>query len=366
MAACGSLGRAALVLVVSAWVAGGSGLAGARRAAGQEVRRLEVVADTSRVTVGDPVTLTVRVATEPGATLLDRSPRPRAALPDGFRILSADSLAADGTAYTGRIRVAFFRPGQQSVPALVLTFRPAGAPGAPDTLVSSPVAVEVVPVLPPGEQTLKDIKDLQRVPARPPLLVWLAVLAAGLLLAYLVARRFRRRPVAVPVPAPPAPPPDPKSAYARALERLAQIERERLPERGEVAGHYELVADVLRRYLEEGPGAPALERTTAELAWALPPALAAGGLRDACRDLLEEADLVKFARVRPGTRPAADHLVRARALLDRWHTAGQAGLVTVPAGEPLAETGENGEPSGPRVWEAGPGAGGEDGGDALR
>ncbi|MGE5232239.1 MAG: hypothetical protein ACM3NS_10890, partial [Deltaproteobacteria bacterium] len=65
-------------------------------------------------------------------------------------------------------------------------------------------------------------------------------------------------------------------------------------------------------------------RTTTELAWALPPALAEGGLRERCAALLADADRVKFARRRPEEADAARLLRAARDLLGAWRAAAPA------------------------------------------
>ena len=71
---------------------------------------------------------------------------------------------------------------------------------------------------------------------------------------------------------------------------------------------------MLREYLEEAEGLPARERTSSELLWALPPRLSEGGLRRRLQETLWQADLVKFARARPGGDQAAAYLRRrARA-----------------------------------------------------
>lgn len=287
-----------------------------------QAQTLEVVPDSTRVTVGDPITLRVRVRLPEATTLLSRAAAPEGELPEGFRILSSDSLSRteQGT-LEGRLRVAFFRPGKQSVPPLSVVYAP--TPGTPpDTLRSQPVPIEVVAVLPPGDQTLRDIKDLAPLPKHRRLWPWLALAALLLAAGAIVWRRLRRKTAPVCVVA--APPPaalDLRTPYERALERLGEVERARLPERGEVALHYELVTHVLRRYLEESRAAPALELTTAELARVLPPALARGDMRESAVRLLERADLVKFARVRPSAESGERLLREARSLLDRWHAA---------------------------------------------
>jgi hypothetical protein len=109
------------------------------------------------------------------------------------------------------------------------------------------------------------------------------------------------------------------TAYEIALQRLDRVEAERWPSRNHVATHYDEIAQVLRQYLEEAHEVGALERTTSELLWAIPPYLGRRGLRDACQELFEEADLVKFAEVRPTEDAARDFLSRARQLLNAWN-----------------------------------------------
>ncbi|MFN2433503.1 MAG: hypothetical protein ABR599_11945 [Gemmatimonadota bacterium] len=283
--------------------------------------RLEVGADTTRVTVGQVVTLEVRARLAPGDVPLARAVAPAEPLPGGVRILAADSLApGPGGELRGRVRLAFFRPGSTEVPALALAFTPA-AGGGERRLRSAPVPVTVVSVLPPGEQELRDIKDLVPLDARAPWWPWLlaAVLAAAAALAFWAWRRRRRRTPRAAAAAPTGARPTP---YEAALERLAAIERQGWAARGEVAPHYAETADVLRRYLEEAEAVPALERTTSELVWALPPRLTADGARDECRALFEDADLVKFARLRPDAGAAAGFSADARRLLGAWHAAG--------------------------------------------
>jgi hypothetical protein len=187
-----------------------------------------------------------------------------------------------------------------------------------------PVEVEVTSVLPGGNPSLRDIREPDAPPSLAPLWAVLgAAFAAGV--AWLVARRRRRARVAVPAPIEPPPlPPPPPDPYAVALARLEAIDVERLAARGEVERHYEAVADVLRGYLETAERIPAPERTTTELLWSLPPRLAESGLRRRVQEILGSADLVKFARLRPGAAEATALTRAARELLDRWHQAAAA------------------------------------------
>ena len=283
---------------------------------------LRVRTDSARVTVGDSVTAEVHAALPAGAELVEPLPVVLGPLPDGVRLLSADTLRRSGTDWVGRVQLVYFRAGAAHVPALVVRYRRASG-AAPDSLVSTALPFVVASVLPPVNNTMRDIKDVEysALPLRT--MVLLFVLAIGLAgAAWAFYRRRRARLLAaaaarLTVTSTPPPP----TAYERAVQRLADVAAAGLVARGEVDQHYALIAEVLRGYLEEAHDVPALERTTGELLWSLPPQLAVPALREACRNVLEESDLVKFARLRPTATQAAAYAGRARTLLDRWHGA---------------------------------------------
>jgi hypothetical protein len=137
-------------------------------------------------------------------------------------------------------------------------------------------------------------------------LAWIGggIVAAGLiaLATLLIARWARRRPKPV------APPPPPRPAWELALERLQALQREKdhlfAEQRGEL--FIDGVSDALREYLGRRYGFDGLERTTSELMTTLeqlrPNKLSLSGVSL----LLEQCDLVKFARATPDTEQADD------------------------------------------------------------
>jgi len=285
-------------------------------------RSFSVTPMTAKASVGDTIRIRFRLVLNERDLLTDTVPKPAGELPGGVRVHSVERLrrGADRV-FTGEAVVAFYRPGVREIPAFGLPWVQivSGRRGA---VATEAATVEIVPVLPGGNPALRDIREPEPSPGPGPLPLLLALLGATALGWYL--RRRRRRPavdqVVEPVPdlaAPPAPP-DP---YAIALARLAEIEGERWAERGDVERHYDAAADALRDYLETAEQIPARERTSSELLWALPPRLLEGGLRRLTAGVLGEADLVKFARRRPGPAAAADYLREARELLRRWHDA---------------------------------------------
>jgi hypothetical protein len=298
-------------------------LLAARPAAAQHGGQIwEVVPDTARATVGDPVTIHFRLRLDDRDLLFDSVPRPADPLPEEVRLLSVEKLLRrPDRIFVGEARLAFYRPGRQPVPVFSLPFMRAVKGIEHGMVLSDSAFVEIAPVLDAGNPSLRDIRELARSPL-PHLLWWsIAVGLAGAAVWLVWRLRRRARVVSPPVVAPePAPPPMP-DPYSVALAQLGEIERAGWPAQGRVAQHYQAVTDALRDYLEAAESLPARERTTSELLWALPPHLVERGLRRRCEDVLDQADLVKFARVRPGAADAAAFLQHARGLLTRWHDA---------------------------------------------
>jgi hypothetical protein len=298
-------------VVRGGWLALGLGAVGivpAAPAAAQDpdwaIQRFEMTPEPARATLGDSITVRFRIHLTERDLLSDSVPRPVAALPEGVRVLEVAPLRKAGSrALDGRARLAFYRVGRRAIPAFGVPFVRIVS-GQRGVLVSDSAFVDIDSVAPPGNPSLKDIKDIERQPGPGPLLV------AGMAAPTLLEPAGTQAVVLGP--------------YEAALARLTQIERERWPVRGEVDRHYAAVADVLRRYLEEAHAIPALERTTTELAWALPPALAEDGLRERGAALLADADLVKFARCRPEEAEAARLLRAARDRLGAWRAAAPA------------------------------------------
>lgn len=166
----------------------------------------------------------------------------------------------------------------------------------------------------PADTTLRVPK-----PARPlyeftaPLWWLWAALAALALLLFLLwwwwRRRKRNRPIVVPDP------------FARAEREFARIEALRLIEAGERGRYVTLVVEVLRDYLAARyPRAP-LSHTSTELLAAVRNERAVPNER--LMRILNEADLIKFAR-RPVTTDRARELGReARAIVAHAHKAAQ-------------------------------------------
>ncbi len=287
-------------------------------------RVLAVTAEPGKVGLGDSVTLRFRLTINDRDLIADSVPHPVGELPAGVRIFSVEKLrrGADRV-FTGSAVIAFYRPGKRTSPVFGIPWMQI-VTGRRGVVTHGPAEVEVASVLPAGNPPLRDIREPDSPPGLAALWALLAAVGAAAI-AWFATRHRAKRPAPEPQAVAPPPLPPPPDPYGAALDRLAAIEAERWADRGDVARHYEAVADALRDYLEAADGRPARERTTAELLWSLPPRLAEGGLRRRVQELLGEADLVKFAKLRPGPDEVPSYTSRARDLLERWHRAAMTG-----------------------------------------
>jgi hypothetical protein len=287
------LGRAA-PLALCALVHLGTPLAprGAGLAA-QDVRSA-VLPDTIRV--GDVFTVALRLELPAGVAAI---------LPDTLPV-SGDLENAGGRdervvegpggvrTVTAAYRLTAWRPGTLPLPPLPVLLR---APDGERVVEAQLPAVRVLSVLP------ADTAGIEPRPARdvlggsrllwPWLLLGLALVLAGIG-AWLLYRRFRRPAAAVQAPAVPP--------RERALAELDAARTAGHLERGEVKAFYSLVTEALRRYLGSLRPGWGADLTSGELLHRL-----RGDLPEDPRTLarvLFAADLVKFARHRPGADEA--------------------------------------------------------------
>jgi hypothetical protein len=144
---------------------------------------------------------------------------------------------------------------------------------------------------------------------------WLSLAGILVLLAAAAAIWWRRprRPALLPplVPIPSVPPVD------EALAALARLETSGLAAAGRFKEFYLELTTILRRYLERRFGVAALERTTDEfLAETRGDPRFAGTEFMMLPGLLSEADMVKFAEVRPTVTAAGAALAACRQLVE--------------------------------------------------
>jgi len=257
--------------------------------------RVVTEVDTTLVTVGDRVTLTVRVEHGADETIawpdsLDLSP---------FEVLAArlEPMRAEGDrAVSGAVfSLTAFELGALEIPSFgIAVLRPDGTREEAET---DRFGVEVVSVGTEQSGDIHEIRGPLSIPvsaARVALWGLLFMLLGAALLVAWRKWRERHRPEERPTPGPP-----PRPAHEVALEALNRLEVSSMLEQGRVKEYHIEASEIVRRYVEVRYRVPALEMTTWEVLDGLERAGVDAGHRRALRDFLDPCDMVKFAKVRP-------------------------------------------------------------------
>lgn len=122
-------------------------------------------------------------------------------------------------------------------------------------------------------------------------LIFIIVIAGGIA-AYIFYRRggtllLKAKPAVIVPP------------YEKAKARLVKLQEQKLCEKGEEKQYYTTLTDILREYLEGRFGINALEMTTPQIKRAVYATVPEKSASSMMNDILEMADYVKFAKLRP-------------------------------------------------------------------
>jgi hypothetical protein len=291
-----------------------------RGLAAQEARLSNSV-DTTLVTVGDRVRMTVLVEHAAGARVawpdsLDLSP---------FEVLGAEALPpapqGERVRWGAVLVLTVFELGELEIPSFDITVE--GPGDQVQTLSTDRFGIEVVTV---GADEGGDIRDIRGPLGIPVGIVrvslWLLLLLGAVAAAVWLMRR-RKGGDDMDVPA--GPPPRP--AHEVALEELARIEASPMLERGQVKEYHIEVSEALRTYVEGRFMVPSLEMTTREVVVGLRSSTAPDGFIDGLARFLDQCDMVKFAKVRPDADACRAVLALGRELVES----------TVPEEEPQVD-----------------------------
>ena len=220
-------------------------------------------------------------------------------------VLSIDSAENNNELTTLQINVTAWEPGVYNTPVLPLKI--ALQDGSLSAIELGSIALTVDSILSSEDLNLRDIKDQASVPfpSRLPIYATLGAVVVALF-ALLLLWIWRRRKLA-PEFEEELVLQDLRPANVIAMEALNEIERRDLAGQGNYKDHYTLISDTLRRYLEKAFKIPAMEATTYEIRSSL---RKESGLdvvqRTQLERILQESDLVKFARVKPSKAQAEE------------------------------------------------------------
>ena len=278
-------------------------------------------ADRSDLTVGDAATLSLVVSHRADLSVviprLEREWGP-------FEVqaqTSVQTVSADDGMRTiaKQFRVVLFAPGAFETPSLPISVR--SPDGSVERFQPPAVRLTVHSVLTGTDEELKDLRppaDLStpfwEQPAFFVLAALVVVAALGVPGYYLYRRSRRQVRVAEPVV-------DTRSPWEAAIQELDRIGRLDLPGKGDSKEHYTLVAGTLRAYLgatylRDTERMQATDMSTEEMVAAIWRSPLDHGSARLVIELLQEADLVKFANYAPPASRAYEAAGQARELVE--------------------------------------------------
>jgi hypothetical protein len=273
---------------------------------------VEASVDTTAITVGGRLQLTVTVEHEAGTVVtwpdsLDLGP---------FELL--DAVVMEPERLNGRLRstarftLTAFELGDLEIPSLPV--RLVGPDGASATVLSTRVLnVGVASVGRDESGEIRGIKGPLSIP-RNWLLLWPWALGlAAAATAYWLFRRYRagRQPETRQTPRTPPRPP-----HELAYEALDRLESAGLLDQGEIKVHYIEVSDIIRAYIEGRYGIEAMELATHEVIAGLDEVDLLPEMRKEFEWFFDECDLVKFAKLIPDPVACRAIVPAARRLVD--------------------------------------------------
>jgi len=278
--------------------------------------QLKTSIDATSVTIGDVVTVklsvrhpeTLKIAFPAVGTTLGewtvRSSKhlPSSKLPDGN---TEDSL---------ELQLAAYKTGDLEIPAL--NVESVKASGERKALTSEPIKVAVQSVLTGKQDTLKDLKAQAELAADyKPFFFLLAALASAVYLVYRLVRFLKNRKRA----------PVPKAERIRSADEVAREAIDRLlarelVEQGLFKQFYLELSEIIKRFLGSQLGVHSLERTTEEFSRDLRAVSVPSAQYRMIREFLEDCDLVKFAKYRPGVEEVEQIITRSRSMIDEMKT----------------------------------------------
>jgi hypothetical protein len=213
-------------------------------------------------------------------------------------MLSSDTtISKDRTVVDYNYSITSFESGSRIVPVQEVLYR---RDGKVDTARSMPLIINVYDPVVDTTQQIKAIKPPINTPLSfKEMFPWIAAGMAGLLLIaaiiFLIQRYLRRKKNPEKFAQKPLEP-----AHVIAFRQLDRLKEEKIWTKGKVKQYYTRLTEITRHYIERQYDIPAMESTTEEILHAFRRANPEDQLLDdILKELLELADLVKFAREDP-------------------------------------------------------------------
>lgn len=257
-----------------------------------EESKISVKADLSKafITIGDPVTYTVTIAHTPEIKILSQIAPPDEKI---LRVKKAENIQKKegNRIYEGKkFTVTAFALGEYVLEPLNIQYL--DTDGQTKTLQTDKIYLTVKSVAQGEEKT--DIRGIKSVVALPKKFVRWLLIVFGIFVVGVLVYLFKKKKLVVPTL-----PVTVLTTEDQTLQELNQLFDSDLIRRGKVKDYYLKLSEILRGYFEKRFRVPAIEATTDEIERALKEKAVDLPLREAVAEVLEAADLAKFAKWKP-------------------------------------------------------------------
>lgn len=263
-----------------------------------QAQEVSVDLDSAQIMIGDQVHLNLRASYPVGSKVQFPDP---GSIDFGdielIRIGSIDTLKSEPEIHTQqRLLISAYDSGYYQIPELLFSF--ILPDGSQFNTLSENLELEVaIPQVDTTAQIapIKGIlKEGFKFSDAIPFLALFGAILASVLLGLFLYRRFTAPEVEF------EPPPVVIPAYVTAYKKLDKLKEEKHWQKGEIKKYHSQLTFVLREYLENQFHFRALESTTEDILSHLKEVNISGDWKIRLRELLQIADLVKFAKAKPG------------------------------------------------------------------
>ncbi len=216
-----------------------------------------------------------------------------------IEIVSTEPIVATPTGMTQELTITSFDSGYHFIPKVPIIF---SQNGQLDTVTTNELALNVN-TIPQDTILIAPIKSIIEEPLSIEDFFWiiLVILALGLItlaILYFTKRKPNEKEIVMTTPTVIVPP------HELALEQLKALEHRQLWQKGAVKTYHSELTRIIRVYLENRYGIQALEMTTEQILVQLHKLDFDADWTERLREMLQAADLIKFAKAEP---PSAFH-----------------------------------------------------------
>ncbi|UCD18297.1 MAG: hypothetical protein JSV44_05140 [Candidatus Zixiibacteriota bacterium] len=299
---------------------------------------IETAVDRSEIYIGDLIRYRLAIIHDSDIIL---TPPPVGANLGGFDVkdYQTDEVTRlkNGQIKTeSRFVLSTFTTGDYIIPPIPIEFFTADS--VRKILISEPVPIKVKSLLAEGVDTA-DIRDIKGpVSFERGMPIWFYIVAgvvlAGLILAYIIWRRRRRKKGEEFI--------DTRKPWEIACEDLALLEQKNLPAAGEFKQYYVQLTEIVRAFLGRVYKIPVLDMTTEEFCVCIIDEEIGEELYSRFKAFLSHADLVKFAKLIPETERVVADFDEARDIIESVRQQEMAREEAAHAGAAIAGAGGTG------------------------